>query len=128
MNRPDRSPTNDTAGEGLNNESDIDEAPPNCHMVKARQPQHIPPWLMELAIDEIERTGGSPGAHRRLDRFASNRSLHPFCPHQTDLDHHVSVRASLGRPFGRILTQGEVSVVDRLGDLQQTASSLAPWG
>ena len=48
-------PADDAAGEDVNHERDVDEAPPRCDVREIRHPELVRPRRGEIPIDEIER-------------------------------------------------------------------------
>ena len=59
---PAHAPAHDAPGIGIDDERDVDEAPPGGDVGEGRQPQRVRPWRVELPVDPVERAGHSRAA------------------------------------------------------------------
>ncbi len=81
-------PADNSSGEGVDDEGDVDEAGPSDDVGEVADPQRVRPRGLELALDLVERT-------RR--RTVADRRFHPLAPHgplQTHVAHQTGDRAS----------------------------------
>jgi hypothetical protein len=82
------SPADNTAGVGVDDEGDIDEAGPGRHIREVRQPQPVRGRRPELAVHMIQRTGSGLVADRRAHGLAAD------CSPKADISHQPGDRAA----------------------------------
>ena len=75
MSRSARPPTDNAAGEGINDEGHVNKALPGRDIGEIRQPQHVRRWGLEVAIDAVERTRARLVRYGGFDRLATNDAL-----------------------------------------------------
>src|ERR1700733_8557755 len=75
-------PADDPAGEGVDDEGDIDEAGPSRHIGEIRKPEHVRRWGVELSVDMILRARRRLVADRGSHRLAADYPLQTHAPHQ----------------------------------------------
>ena len=75
--RPADPPTDDTAGNDVDDEGDIDESLPGRDVGEIGNPQLIWPICLELPIDPIQRTRRLGIPHGCAYNFAAHDAAHP---------------------------------------------------
>ena len=75
MGGPRRTPSDDAAGIGIDDEGHVNEAGPCGDIGEVRKPEPIRCWSMELAVHLVERARSGLVADRCADRFAANDTL-----------------------------------------------------
>ena len=75
MRRSRHAPADNPAGEGVDDESHVNEAAPSGDISKIADPQGVRPRRLEVSVHQVQRTGRGLVADRRLDRFAANDAL-----------------------------------------------------
>lgn len=82
MSGPARPPADYTASEGIDHESDVNEASPSGHIRKIGKPQPVWRGSLELAVDAIERAWSALVGHGGFDRLATNDALKAHHSHE----------------------------------------------
>ena len=67
---------------GVDDEGDVHEASPGCHIGEVGDPEHVRTWRPELTIDVIQRARSCLVADSRADGLAPDRSLKVHIAHQ----------------------------------------------
>jgi len=77
-------PADNPPREDVDDERDVDEATPGCHICEIRHPELIRARRGEVAIDQVARLFGSrPRLRRRGPCAAADRAGEAHFPHQT---------------------------------------------
>ncbi len=95
------SPTDDESGEHVDDESDVDEAAPRRDVGQVRHPELVRTGRVEVALDEVCRTGPVRVGLRRLESTSTDRSLEAHFAHQTGhgAPSHVAAFATQLAPY-----------------------------
>src|SRR6478672_424138 len=72
---PAHAPAHDAPGIGIDDERDVDEAPPGGDVGEVRQPQRVRPWRVELPVHPVERAGHSRAADGGANLAATHDAL-----------------------------------------------------
>ena len=82
MGGPACPPTDDTASEGVDHKSHVDETLPGRHIGEIRKPKHIRRGCLKVAIDAVERTRCGFVRHGGFDLLATNDALKAHHSHE----------------------------------------------
>lgn len=82
MRRSAHPPTDDAAGIGVDDESDVDEARPGADVGEVRKPEPVRRRGMEDAVHMVERARGGLVLHHGADGLAADDAMKAEVGHQ----------------------------------------------
>lgn len=83
MRRARHAPAHNSAGIGIDDEGDVDEADPGRDIGEVGESEDVWPRRLELVADVIQRAWRSLVADRGFDGLAANNPLQTHVPHQS---------------------------------------------